>query len=213
MLSVRELATSLYGAYRLARFDPSGLRFFDASPAGAGRSFYAAAIVAPLYGLMLAVASPERDVSYLRFGFIEGTAYVLSWVAYQSLLNGLLVFSAAASASRAIWRLTIGRWCCRTPPSSRSRCWWGSGLSPWRLDSCCGSAFSWRSYSTSASSLVCPGSILVTAAGLVVLDVLLRALIDGSPPGCIEAAAFRFKGGSVARSSWRRTPRRRIPFA
>jgi hypothetical protein len=89
MLSVREVATSLYGAYRLARFDASGLRFFDTSPAGAGRSFYAAAIVAPFHGLMLAVASPERDVNYLRFGLVEGSAYVLSWVAYPVIIEWL----------------------------------------------------------------------------------------------------------------------------
>ena len=89
MLNTRELAASVYGAYRLARLDPNGLRFFDASPAGARRSFYAAAIVAPFYALMLAVGAPEPASDTLRFSLVEGIAYVLSWVAYPVIVEWL----------------------------------------------------------------------------------------------------------------------------
>ena len=38
---------SIYGAWRLALLDPSGLNWFDVSIEGFWRSFFAAAIVAP----------------------------------------------------------------------------------------------------------------------------------------------------------------------
>ena len=37
-----ESATSLYGAFRLARFDPHGMNYFNAGPSGFWRSFWAA---------------------------------------------------------------------------------------------------------------------------------------------------------------------------
>jgi hypothetical protein len=179
MLSVRELATSLYGAYRLARFDPSGLRFFDTSPAGAGRSFYAAAIVAPLYGLMLAVASPERDVSYLRFGFIEGTAYVLSWVAYPVIIEWLT--RLLGRRERFEGYLAAYNWSMVLQNAAVFPVTMLVGLGIITLEF---GQLLW--FGVFLAILFYIGFIarialavsLVTAAGLVVLDVLLSALID-----------------------------------
>jgi len=47
--SAREMMYALYGAYRLARFDAGGMRYFDASIDGFWRSFFAAVLIAPFY--------------------------------------------------------------------------------------------------------------------------------------------------------------------
>lgn len=79
-----ESATSLYGAFRLARFDPHGMDYFNAGPAGFWRSFWAAVIVAPFYAMLLATAYPSLETSGepLRFALAEGIAYVMAWTAY-----------------------------------------------------------------------------------------------------------------------------------
>ena len=46
-LTARETVYSIFGAYRLAMLDKSGLSYLDRSPEGAIRSFYAALIVLP----------------------------------------------------------------------------------------------------------------------------------------------------------------------
>ena len=55
MTLTENMATSLYGAYRLARADKSGLNYFDASIDGFWRSFFAAVVIAPLFALFLIV--------------------------------------------------------------------------------------------------------------------------------------------------------------
>ena len=84
MLSARDAATSLYGAYRLARLDAGGLDYFDASLEGFWRSFYAAAFIAPPFALLLALryANGMVAASPLRYAAIEVIAYVIAWVAF-----------------------------------------------------------------------------------------------------------------------------------
>ncbi len=84
MLSAREAAYSLYGAYRLARLDAGGLDYFDASLEGFWRSFYAAAFVAPPFALLLALRYADGMVaaSPLRYAAIEAIAYVIAWLAF-----------------------------------------------------------------------------------------------------------------------------------
>ena len=40
MISLREVFTALYGAYRLARLDAGGLKYFDITDQGFWRSFF-----------------------------------------------------------------------------------------------------------------------------------------------------------------------------
>ncbi len=88
MLSAREAAYSLYGAYRLARLDAGGLVYFDASLGGFWRSFYAAAFVAPFFTLLLALRYADGMVaaSPLRYAVIESIAYVIAWVAFPVIM-------------------------------------------------------------------------------------------------------------------------------
>ncbi len=45
----QEIVSSLYGAFRLARFDETGMGYFNVSVEGFWRSFFAAVLLAPFY--------------------------------------------------------------------------------------------------------------------------------------------------------------------
>ncbi|MCZ6467897.1 MAG: hypothetical protein O6829_11555, partial [Alphaproteobacteria bacterium] len=91
MLSAREAATSLYGAYRLARFDARGMTYFETSLAGFWRSFYAAVIVAPVFAVLLAMryAAGGEATDEVRFASVEAIAYVIAWVAFPLVMVSL----------------------------------------------------------------------------------------------------------------------------
>ena len=91
MVSLRETTRSLYGAYRLARFDAGGMAFFDTSVGGFWRSFYAAAFVAPFYAILLALRyGLEIDPPHpMRFFLLYADAYVISWLAFPVVMAGL----------------------------------------------------------------------------------------------------------------------------
>ena len=92
MMPLIEVVKALYGAYRLARFDADGMRYFDISPLGFWHSFYAAGIVAPLYCLLLLVRFNIGDVEapLYRYLAIQIIAYVIAWVAFPLVINGLV---------------------------------------------------------------------------------------------------------------------------
>jgi len=87
-----EIYSSIYGAWRLARLYPSGMRFFSLTIEGFWRSFFAAVIVAPIY-IYIRLIRPTAPV-------VEGAppadpgpglvvdigAYVMGWVAFPALM-------------------------------------------------------------------------------------------------------------------------------
>jgi hypothetical protein len=85
---VGEAGVSLFGAYRLARFDAGGMAYFNATVAGVWRSFAAALLVAPLYVALLVVWYPLLDPlpNPLRFALIETESYVISWFLYPVVM-------------------------------------------------------------------------------------------------------------------------------
>ena len=91
MLSAREAATSLYGAYRLARFDARAMTYFETSLAGFWRSFYAAVIVAPVFAVLLVMryAAGGEAVDEARFASVEAIAYVIAWIAFPLVMVSL----------------------------------------------------------------------------------------------------------------------------
>ena len=98
-LTARETVYSIFGAYRLAMLDKSGLSYLDRSPEGAIRSFYAALIVLPAYAVLVVLRLWDvlPEVSLLRFITVEGLAYVISWTAFPLVMfhiSGLLDRSA-----------------------------------------------------------------------------------------------------------------------
>ena len=53
MPSLQEITASIYGAWRLALLDRSGMNWFNHSIEGFWRSFFVALLIAPLAGLMV----------------------------------------------------------------------------------------------------------------------------------------------------------------
>ncbi len=94
MLIAREAATSLYGAYRLARFDAAGMTYFNTSLEGFWRSFYAAVIIAPLYGILLYLRFEAGEVTTdpMRFSSVQAIAYVMSWFAFPLVMLTVTMF-------------------------------------------------------------------------------------------------------------------------
>lgn len=84
MISQSEVVAGLTGAWRLARLDPQGMSYFDATETGFWRSFFAAVLCAPAYAFVVtldygqapAVASDARLVA------VHGIAYAISWTAF-----------------------------------------------------------------------------------------------------------------------------------
>ena len=91
MPSAREVMTALYGTYRLARLDAAGMDFFDATPAGFWRSFFAAVLIAPFYLLLLTIrfSGLPETAPFFSFIAIESIAYVIVWVAFPLLIASL----------------------------------------------------------------------------------------------------------------------------
>lgn len=90
----REVFSSLYGAYRLARYDGGGMAFFDTTLDGFWRSFFAAVIIAPFYVVVLYMRFDvgEVDTPPARFVSVEVIAYVISWVAFPVVMISLARF-------------------------------------------------------------------------------------------------------------------------
>ena len=91
MPTLQETVMSIYGAYRLARLDAAGMSYFDTSVGGFWRSFFAAVIIAPLYAILLAIRFQivAADADPTRFVLTECIAYVVSWTAYPLVMASL----------------------------------------------------------------------------------------------------------------------------
>ena len=93
MISLREIATGLYGAYRLAHLDSGGMAWFESTLPGFWKSFFAAFLAAPLYALLTAFNLPDDTGRELletaggaRVFFIEALAYVIGWVLFPLVM-------------------------------------------------------------------------------------------------------------------------------
>lgn len=84
MIDLPAAARGIAGAWRLARLDPNGFRYFDLSQEGFWKSFQAAAVAAPLFVLLILLRSEEHPLSDdpLRAIFIEAIGYVVGWTAF-----------------------------------------------------------------------------------------------------------------------------------
>ncbi|WP_434617227.1 hypothetical protein [Azospirillum sp. B2RO_4] len=87
-LTTPAILSALTGAWRLARFDRTGMEFFDRTPDGALNSFYAALVVLPAYALLLAIRLWDQldGTPILQLVTVEGIAYVVSWTAFPLAL-------------------------------------------------------------------------------------------------------------------------------
>jgi len=96
-MSAAEAAYALYGAARLARYDPAGLGFFGNTAADALRSFQAALVALPIYALLLTIELSRAPVAapLLKVVLVEGVAYVAGWAALP-----LVIYQIADSIGR-----------------------------------------------------------------------------------------------------------------
>lgn len=82
----REVAYALFGAYRLAHLDSSGLQYFNATVEGFWRSFLAALIVAPGYviliGLELGQLPETASLDWGGIALVQAIAYAINWTAF-----------------------------------------------------------------------------------------------------------------------------------
>lgn len=75
--------SSIYGAYRLARFDAKGLTFFNVSVDGFWHSFFAAVLVAPGYMILVAQGLLGAPDGYVPWAFMVHVAsYLVSWIIF-----------------------------------------------------------------------------------------------------------------------------------
>lgn len=104
MLSLREAFYALFGAWRLARMDASGLACFDLSAVGALRSFFALVLVLPFYLLErilsnAAIFKPAdglgpvdqllAQVGMAHLVILYSLAAIIGWVGYALIIEQL----------------------------------------------------------------------------------------------------------------------------
>ncbi len=91
MISVTDIVRALYGAWRLALFDPKGHTFFDISTAGFWRSFQAALVIAPLFILLIIgrYVADQIETPFARYLPVELSAYTLSWLVFPVVTEWL----------------------------------------------------------------------------------------------------------------------------
>ncbi len=84
MIDVASATTGLAGAWRLARLDRTGMRYFDATVEGFWRSFQAAVIAAPIYLVLVLLRTDDHPLSSdpVRATLIEVIGYVIDWTAF-----------------------------------------------------------------------------------------------------------------------------------
>ncbi|MFQ5785512.1 MAG: hypothetical protein ACE5H8_11915 [Alphaproteobacteria bacterium] len=84
MPSLAEVVAAQYGAWRLLRFDPAGMTWFDISIRGFWRSFFAAVPVAPAYAIFIGLDFARRaEPVDLGWAMLVSTiAYVCGWIAF-----------------------------------------------------------------------------------------------------------------------------------
>ncbi len=91
MPTYRDIVYGIYGALRLARLDSGAMSYFERTPAGFWKSFFAAAIVAPGFVIIIAYelgqVEIELEAGALRVFLIETLAYVLGWVAFPVMVH------------------------------------------------------------------------------------------------------------------------------
>ncbi|MEQ8965539.1 MAG: hypothetical protein RID91_06920 [Azospirillaceae bacterium] len=82
--SFDEITRALFGALLLARGDKRGLDFFERTPEGALRSFYAAVIMLPIYAVVEAIQLAGQDFTAggPRLITVELLTYVIGWTAF-----------------------------------------------------------------------------------------------------------------------------------
>lgn len=91
MITARDLAYGLFGAWRLAHFDRSGMQYFEDTAEAYWKSFFAAIIVLPAFivmELLTIAARPEaaQAAHPLRVIVVFAIFYIISWAAFPVVM-------------------------------------------------------------------------------------------------------------------------------
>lgn len=91
MPSYRDIVYGIYGALRLARLDSGAMSYFERTPAGFWKSFFAAVIVAPGFAIIIAYelgqSEIELEAGALRLLLVQTLTYVLGWAAFPVIVH------------------------------------------------------------------------------------------------------------------------------
>lgn len=111
MISLKEVSYGIYGAWRLAHRDRSGMAYFDRTPRGAIRSFYAALIAAPGYGLLTLIdlMGHPSQAAWTTIAAVETISYAVTWTALPLVVYELTRF--VGSSERFADFLVAYNWC------------------------------------------------------------------------------------------------------
>ena len=89
--SVAEIASSIFGVWRLAHLDKSALQYFNRSVEGFWRSFFAAVITLPGYAILMALQFQSETVTAesAKVIIVLGLTYVLAWTVIPLVMYSL----------------------------------------------------------------------------------------------------------------------------
>lgn len=92
MITQKEVLTGLFGAYRLARLDAGGMVYFDKTLRGFWHSFYAGAIVAPLFLILIFLrAGGETPIPVFRFLAVETISFVIALFIFPLIMVNVAI--------------------------------------------------------------------------------------------------------------------------
>lgn len=173
---------SVYGAWRLARLDPAGMNFFDLTIAGFWRSFFVAVLVVPFYIVLALLDYPsyaEAGVDTALYLLVKLVSYVVGWAAFPlAMLFLARLLSLGAYYVPFIiaynWAVTI-QMAAFLPLALLGV----SGVLPESLHALLAMAVTvavlFYQWFVARTAL---GASALTAAGIVLVDVLLTVLIE-----------------------------------
>jgi hypothetical protein len=109
-ITLREVSLGLFGAWRLAHLDPRGMEYFDRSVEGFWRSFWAAAVMAPAYLLIVILQLLSRPTTsgLLRISLVEIIGYTILWTAFP--LAAWYLLSALGKQNRYFGYIVAYNW-------------------------------------------------------------------------------------------------------
>ena len=110
MITVNQLAAALYGIWLVLKLDPRGFAYFEKTPGGFGRSFLAAAVIAPmqLAHMLLIYGQSRPKLAFVPFMVVQILAFVLSWVSYPFVM--LYVTALLNRQGRYFWQMVPYNW-------------------------------------------------------------------------------------------------------
>jgi len=89
MITARETVYALYGSWRLARMDRDAVQFFERTPEGFWRSFWAAGLVLPMDAVLRILQFQGRAADFdVPLSLLGYTAfYAVSWLLWPAVVS------------------------------------------------------------------------------------------------------------------------------